>query len=101
MASPAALIGLSAIEAGLRTSRAFLDVSRTMIRQQQDAILSAWRAQLTGATGETPPRSAGAGGQEVLAPWLAMAEAYGRVGAAALEAQRRAVEAMTRNAEAH
>jgi hypothetical protein len=84
MTAEAAHSGLDIFEANLRTWRAFADASREALRQQQDAMLAAWRGQLEQGAAQTP-LFAGSG---AMAPFTAMLNAYMRNAEAVLQLQR-------------
>ncbi len=91
-----ALTGLDATEAALSMYRTWFDISRQMIRAQQDSMFNAWRSQLAGSAypNYASPRT------EQDAPsapeiFEAAAKAYGHFGDAVLQAQREAFETLT------
>lgn len=95
MTAEAAHSGLDMFEANLRTWRAFADASREALRQQQDAILAAWRGQLEQGAAQTP-LFAGSG---AMAPFTAMLNAYMRNAEAVLHLQRPSAQESATGAE--
>ncbi|MBL8551365.1 MAG: hypothetical protein JNJ73_15375 [Hyphomonadaceae bacterium] len=72
-------------ETMLQASRHVIDVSREVLRQQQDATLRAWREQIEAASSSADT--------DQLAPFAAVGKAAFDMSSAMLQAQRGAVQA--------
>jgi|GEM_PF-1948304 len=94
LASASVLLGLNAMNAQMHIWRTWFDAAHNLMRMQQDAALELARAQLVGRKGATPVAP------DVLAQTMeSTSHAYESLGAAWLDAQRSAFEALTRTAD--
>lgn len=93
-ASASALLGLNALSAQVRIWRTWFDAAHNLVRMQQDAALELARVQLTGRK-DAAPNSPDALTQAM----ESTSHAYETLGAAWLDAQRSAYEALTRTAD--
>lgn len=90
----AALLAIDASEGFLTACRNMVDVSRSMIRNQQDMMLHALHAQAETAAhaeGEPPTQEA----QTLFTPMLAATKVYEQMSGAVIQAQREALEALS------
>jgi len=92
--SATALLGLNALSAQMRIWRTWCDASRNLMRMQQDAALDLARSQLAGRE-KSAPEDASALTQAM----ESTSHAYETLGAAWLDAQRSAYEALARTAD--
>ena len=94
IASASALLGLNAMNAQMRIWRTWFDAAHNLVRMQQDAALELARTQLAGRK-DVAPDSPDALTQAM----ESTSHAYESLGAAWLDAQRSAYEALTRSAD--
>jgi hypothetical protein len=93
-ASASVLLGLNALNAQIRIWRTWFDAAHNLVRMQQDAALELARTQLVGR------RDAAPDSQDALTQAMeSTSHAYESLGAAWLDAQRSAYEALTRTAD--
>jgi len=102
LAAPAMMAALTAksIELSLQRWRDIADLSRAVIRAQQDAWLAAWRtgaAQESEAQTASPP--AWTTGRTFLFPAMSAFKSYEQMSAVVLQAQRNALASMSGDAE--
>lgn len=86
--------GFDLFETQLDLWRQNLDLSRRMLRHQQDQALQFWRAQLSQFSGMLPDGAPGAA-PPLFMPMLTAFKAGQQMSDAALEAQRSALDAMS------
>lgn len=93
-ASASALLGLNAMNAQMRIWRTWFDAAHNLVRMQQDAALELARTQLAGRKDATPDSP-----DALTQAMESTSHAYESLGAAWLDAQRSAYEALTRSAD--
>lgn len=97
--SASALLGLNAMNAQVRIWRTWFDAAHNLMRMQQDAALELARSQIAGRT-DAAPDGAGILNPNALTQAMeSTSHAYETLGAAWLDAQRSAYEALTRTAD--
>ncbi len=100
-AARSTLTTVEGIDTVLNSWRSLMDASRAMIREQQDTALRAWHAQLATAPGaeQTTPNA----GIEANALWPmnSAMKSYEQMSSAFLQAQRDALEALSRPTPLH
>ncbi len=93
-----ALMGADAVQATLTMWRTWLDISRNVMRAQQDSMMHAWREQvelaanLPNYSNRAPDQSANMAPPQLFA---AAAKAYESIGETLLQAQHDAIDALT------
>jgi hypothetical protein len=92
--SATALLGVNALSAQMRVWRTWFDAAHNLMRMQQDAALEMARSQLSRGESKLPDNPSA-----LTQAMESTSHAYESLGAAWLDAQRSAYEALTRSAD--